>query len=162
MPLRTADLADQLGDRLLVCTLKLRTFGRSAAFGGRISTVRCCDDNGLVRDAVTEPGAGGVLVVDGGGSLESALVGDVLAGLALGNGWSGLVINGAVRDVAALAALDVGVVALGTNPRRGRRDGTGERDVPVAFGGITFHPGCRLHADEDGIVVYREDNVADI
>lgn len=162
MPIRTADLADELGDRVQVCTLRLETFGRPRAFGGRVSTVRCRDDNGLVRAAVSEPGAGRVLVVDGGGSLESALVGDVLAGLALANGWSGLVINGAVRDVAALAGLDIGVLALGTNPRRGRRDGSGERDVPVVFGGVSFEPGCSLGADQDGVVVWRQDNDHDI
>lgn len=148
----TADLSDEHGDRLQACSLQLLSFGGRKAFEGIIATVRCRDDNGLVRAALSEPGAGRVLVVDGGGSLDTALVGDVLAGLALANGWSGVVLNGAVRDVVTLATLGVGVLALGRNPRRGRRDGAGERDVAVSFGGVTFRPGARLYADADGIL----------
>jgi regulator of ribonuclease activity A len=153
VPVRTADLSDASGDRFLPCSLPWRSFGGVTSFAGPIATVRCRDDNGLVRTAVSGPGEGRVLVVDGGGSLETALVGDVLAGLALANGWAGLVVHGAVRDVVALAGLDLGVVALGTNPRRGGREGAGERDVPVTFGGVTFHPGSRLVTDEDGVLV---------
>ncbi len=151
--LPTADLSDAQGDRLQACALQLRSFGGRSAFAGPVATVRCRDDNGLVRAALSEPGVGRVLVVDGGGSLEAALVGDSLAGLAFGNGWSGMVVNGAVRDVVALASLAIGVLALGTNPRRGSRDGAGDRNCRVTFGGVTFRPGALLYADEDGIVV---------
>lgn len=99
------------------------------------------------------PGHGRVLVVDGGGSVHCALMGDVIAGLAVDNGWAGVVINGAVRDVAALRTLDLGVKALGSNPRKSTKTGAGERDVPVTFGGCTFTPGAELHSDDDGIVV---------
>jgi regulator of ribonuclease activity A len=149
----TADLSDSSGDRFAPCSLAWRSFGAVTSFGGAIATVRCRDDNGLVRAAVTEPGEGRVLVVDGGGSLETALVGDVLAGLALAGGWAGLVVHGAVRDVVALRELPIGVVALGTNPRRGSREGTGERGVEVTFGGVTFRPGFQLFTDEDGVLV---------
>lgn len=155
---RTADLSDEGGDRYDVCALQLRSFGARRAFAGPIATIRCHDDNALVRAAVQEPGAGRVLVVDGGGSLESALVGDVLAGLAVQGGWSGIVVNGAVRDVVALAGLDLGVLAAGTNPRRAARTGDGERDVPVSFGGATFRPGASVHVDQDGLLVTKDDN----
>lgn len=94
-----------------------------------------------------------MLVVDGGGSLHTALVGDLIAGLALGSGWVGLVLYGAVRDTVALGALDLGIKALGSNPRKSGKSGSGERDVPVTFGGVTFAPGAHLWADEDGLVV---------
>jgi len=155
-PLRTADLSDAEGDRFLPCTAAWRSFGALTAFAGPVATVRCRDDNGLVRAAVSQPGGGRVLVVDGGGSLDTALVGDVLAGRALENGWAGLVVHGAVRDVVALAELPLGVLALGTNPRRGRPDGAGETGVPLTFGGVTVRPGRRLVADEDGVLVEQD------
>jgi regulator of ribonuclease activity A len=151
--IRTADLSDASGDRYLPCSLPWRSFGATASFAGAVATVRCRDDNGLVRAAVRQPGEGRVLVVDGGGSLHTALVGDVLGGLALANGWAGLVVHGAVRDVVALAELGIGVVALGTNPRRGAGAGSGETGEPVSFGGVTFQPGHRVVVDEDGVLV---------
>ena len=153
MTTRTADLSDEHGDDLLPCQLQLRSFGGRTAFEGRAVTVRCRDDNAPVRAAVAEPGEGRVLVVDGGGSLATALVGDVLAGRAAENGWAGLVVHGAVRDVVALADLDSGVLALGTNPRRGAATGPGERDVEVAIGGVVVRPGAMVHVDEDGLLV---------
>ena len=149
----TADLVDQYGAELRVCDLQLRQFGGRRVFTGPVRTVSCHEDNGLLRDLVQTPGAGGVLVVDGGGSLHAALVGDVLAGAAAENGWAGLVIHGAVRDSAALAGLGLGIKALGTNPRKSGRTGAGAVDVPVTFGGVTFQPGDVLHADDDGIVL---------
>jgi len=150
---RTADLSDAEGDRLLPCSLPWRSFGGVSSFAGPAATIACRDDNGLVRDALSQPGQGRVLVVDADGSVGAALVGDVLAGLALRNGWNGMIVHGAVRDVVGLAALDLGVFALGTNPRRGLREGTGEHGVAVTFGGVTVHPGCRVFADEDGVLV---------
>ena len=149
----TADLLDEYGDRAAVCELQLRRFGRAHSFGGEISTVRCHEDNVLVKRQVSEPGNGRVLVVDGGGSVRVALVGDMVARLALDSGWAGLVLNGAVRDVAALAELDLGISALGSNPRPGGNDGFGEIDAPVTFGGVTFRPGASVYVDDDGIVV---------
>ncbi|WP_113702295.1 ribonuclease E activity regulator RraA [Nonomuraea lactucae] len=151
----TADLYDERGDELDSCDLQLRQYGGRRAFQGAIATVRCHQDNALVKGILSEPGAGRVLVVDGGGSLHTALMGDVIAGLAVGNGWSGVVVNGAVRDVAALAGLDLGVKALGSNPRKSAKEGAGERDVPVTFGGVTFLPGATLFSDDDGILVTR-------
>ncbi len=113
----------------------------------------CREDNGLLRDLVHTPGAGAVLVVDGAGSLRTALAGDLIAGAAQASGWAGLVLHGGVRDSVALAALDLGVKALGTIPRKSAKTGAGTVDVPVTFGNLTFSPGDVLHADDDGIVL---------
>ena len=155
MSVSTADLYDELGDALQSCSVQLRHYGGRVAFDGLISTVRCHRDNALVKAALAEPGAGGVLVVDGGGSLESALMGDLIAASAVEHGWAGVVVHGAVRDVVALRELPLGALALGSNPRKSAKAGTGERDVTVSFGGVDFAPGQRLWADEDGIVVTR-------
>lgn len=156
MHIVTADLYDERGEELDSCDLQLRRYGGRRAFHGLIATVRCHQDNVLLRAALSEPGKGRVLVVDGGGSLHTALMGDVIAGIALANAWSGVVINGAVRDVAALCGLDLGIKALGSNPRRSRKGGVGERDVPVTFGGATFHPGAELFSDDDGTLITRK------
>ena len=153
MEVATADLIDQHGESLQSCDLQFRQFGGRKGFSGRIRTVRCHQDNVLVRNVLSEPGEGQVLVVDGGGSLHTSLVGDVIAGLAQGNGWAGLVVNGAVRDVEALGALDLGIKALGSNPRKSAKRQRGQVDVPVTFGGVTFRPGAHLYSDEDGVVV---------
>ncbi|MEU6730265.1 ribonuclease E activity regulator RraA [Nonomuraea wenchangensis] len=155
MTISTADLYDEHGDRLDSCQLQLRQYGGRRAFSGRIVTVRCHEDNALLKSVLSEPGEGRVLVVDGGGSLRAALMGDVIAGIAVASGWAGVVINGAVRDVAALRDLDLGVKALGSNPRKSAKTGAGERDVPVTFGDAVFHPGAELFSDEDGILVTR-------
>ena len=153
MSTRTADLSDADGDRLRPCVLPWRSFGANTSFRGAASTVRCLDDNGLVRAAVREPGLGRVLVVDGGGSLATALVGDNLAGIAAASGWAGVLVVGAVRDVVALAAIPIGVLALGVVPRRGSAAGAGEREVALTVGGVVVRPGALVVADEDGVLV---------
>src|SRR5690242_12339825 len=100
-------------------------------FAGPISTVRCFQDNALLKSVLSEPGDGRVLVIDGGGSLHTALVGDVIAGLGQSNGWAGIIVNGAVRDTPALRTIDIGIKALGTNPRKSTKTGAGQRDVVV-------------------------------
>jgi regulator of ribonuclease activity A len=148
----TADLLDEHGAEAAVCLLQFRGFG-APAFAGRVATVRCPEDNVLLRRRLDEPGDGRVLVVDGGGSFRCALVGDNLGRLALESGWAGLVINGCVRDSAVLDALGLGMRALGTNPRPSRKEGTGEVETAVTFGGVTFEPDAMLYVDEDGVVV---------
>ena len=155
MEFSTADLVDEHGEALESCDLQLRQFGGRRRFHGPIRTVACFEDNALVRQVLSEPGDGAVLVVDGGGSLHTALVGDLIAGLAQANGWAGVVVHGAVRDTEALAGLDIGVKALGSNPRRSAKLATGQVDVPVHFGGVGFRPGGHLYSDEDGVVVLR-------
>jgi regulator of ribonuclease activity A len=153
----TADLYDEHGDRLQSCDIQFRQFGAVRAFHGTVTTVRCHEDNALLRSVLGEQGAGRVLVVDGGGSVHTALMGDLIAKLALANKWQGVVINGAVRDVATLAQLPIGIKALGSNPRKSAKTGAGERDVPVQFGGVTFKPGATLYSDDDGIVLLSQD-----
>ncbi|MFF9045119.1 ribonuclease E activity regulator RraA [Streptomyces parvulus] len=152
-PVPTADLVDQYGTELRVCDLQFRQFGAHRSFAGAVRTVSCHEDNGLLRDLLRTPGEGAVLVVDGGGSLRTALVGDLIAGAAQDNGWAGLVLRGAVRDSAALAGLRLGIKALGTIPRKSAKDAAGAVDVPLTFGGVTFHPGDVLHADDDGVTL---------
>jgi regulator of ribonuclease activity A len=148
----TADLLDEHPDAA-VCAAPFRQFGGIAAFDGPIATVRCLEDNVLVRQRVSEPGEGRVLVVDGGGSLRVALVGESVASLARDNGWAGLIVHACVRDSAALGELALGIKALGTHPKPSSKTGEGEIDVPVTFGGVIFHPGARVASDDDGIVV---------
>jgi regulator of ribonuclease activity A len=152
-PRATADLVDDIGPDVRSCDLQLRQFGGRAEFAGPITTVRCFQDNALLKSVLSEPGDGGVLVIDGDGSVHTALVGDVIAALGRDNGWAGLIINGAVRDAAVLRTLDIGIKALGTNPRKSSKSGAGERDVAVEFGGVTFVPGDIAYSDDDGIVV---------
>lgn len=152
-PVPTADLVDTHGPALRVCDTQFRQFGGSRAFAGPVRTVSCHEDNGLLRDLLHAPGSGAVLVVDGAGSVHAALVGDMIAGAAVANGWTGLVLHGAVRDSVALSELDLGIKALGTNPRTSGKTGAGDVDVPVTFGGVTFYPGDILHADDDGVVL---------
>ncbi|MFM1988244.1 MAG: hypothetical protein RJA99_1201 [Pseudomonadota bacterium] len=152
---KTTDLCDAC-EGAVASALPWRGFGRRRAFAGDIRTVRCHEDIGLMRDVVSQPGHGRVLVIDGGGSIARALFGDLMAAVAIRNGWAGLVIHGAIRDAAEIDAMDLGVKALGTVPCRGTRTGAGEVDVPVSFGGATFVPGRRLVADEDGVIVLPE------
>ena len=152
-PRATADLVDDVGTDVRSCDTQFRQFGGRSMFAGEIHTVRCFEDNALLKSVLSEPGEGAVLVIDGGASLHSALVGDVIAGLGQSNGWSGIIVNGAVRDAVALREIDMGIKALGTNPRKSSKTGAGERDVEVEFGGVTFVPGEHAYSDEDGILV---------
>ena len=154
-PIATADLFDERGDELRSLSLQLRSFGGVTRFAGAIRTVACFQDNALVRSMLATAGDGGVLVVDGGGSLETALLGDLIAQSAIDHGWSGVVINGAIRDSATIAGMPLGVKALGTNPAKSGKTGAGTTDGPVSFGGVTFTPGRMLWADDDGILVER-------
>jgi regulator of ribonuclease activity A len=153
--MKTADLMDDFADELESCTVQFRDYGGPKAFFGSCRTVRCRNDNVLVKRVLGGPGDGAVLVVDGGGSLDTALLGDLLAAMGRDNGWSGVVVHGAVRDTVALGAIGFGVKALGSNPRKSAKQGAGEVDVPVSFGGADFRPGRWVYCDEDGIVVAR-------
>lgn len=149
----TADLFDAHAAALQVALPVFRDYGGRRRFSGAISTVRALEDNSRVREAVQAPGAGRVLVVDGGGSLQRAMLGDQLAAAAAHNGWAGVIVHGCIRDSAAIAAMALGVKALGTCPAKTDKHGQGLVDLPVSFAGVHFHPGHYLYADEDGIVV---------
>lgn len=151
MSIATADLLDA-DESLASCDLQFRSYGRGA-FCGAIRTVSCLNDNALIKRVLSEKVAGSVLVIDGAGSLHCALVGDMMAATALANGWTGLVIHGAIRDSSTLATLALGIKAIGTNPRKSAKTGAGAIDVPVSFGGVVFAPGRYLYSDPDGIVV---------
>ncbi|KXO94374.1 regulator of ribonuclease activity [Tsukamurella pulmonis] len=154
----TADLVDEIGPDVRSCDTQFRQFGGRKQFAGPVVTVKCFQDNALLKSILGEPGEGRVLVIDGSDaegvpSLHTALVGDLIAELGRGNGWAGIVAYGAVRDAAVIGTLDIGVKALGTNPRKSTKTGEGQRDVPLTFGGITFQPGDVLFSDDDGIVL---------
>lgn len=152
----TPDLCDAHPDDVRVLEPGLRTFGGREAFFGRAVTVHCFHDNSRVKELVGTPGEGRVIVVDGGGSTARALLGDMLAQDAVDNGWAGLVINGAVRDVEILRTIDLGVQALGAVPVRTEKLGLGDVDVPVTFAGVTVTPGDWVYADANGVVVASE------
>lgn len=149
----TADLVDEIGPAVRSCDTQFRNIGGRSEFCGRIVTVRCYQDNALLKSILGEPGEGRVLVIDGAASVHTALVGDVIAELGRSNGWAGVIVNGAVRDSKLIGGMEFGCKALGTNPRKSTKTGEGERDVVVGFGGITFVPGEELYSDDDGIVV---------
>lgn len=150
--MKTTDLSDAHPHLPLAAPI-LRHFGKRTTFFGPIRTVQCFEDNSFVKRAVETPGAGAVLVVDGGGSVRCALLGDLLAAKAIQNGWAGLVIWGCVRDTEVLAQLDLGVMALAAHPRRSEKRSEGRADVPVRFAGLELVPGHYLYADADGILV---------
>jgi regulator of ribonuclease activity A len=155
MTIATADLFDERGDELDSVAVQFQDIGGRVAFHGPVRTVRCHRDNALVKAVLGTAGEGAVLVIDGGGSLESALVGDLIAASAVENGWSGVIVHGAIRDRQAIGRLALGVKALGSNPRRSAKDGAGEVDVPVEIGGVRFRPGAHVWADADGVLVER-------
>jgi len=148
----TPDLTDAAPDARAI-ELQFTNYGAVKQFGGRAVTIKCHEDNSLVKACVDEPGEGRVIVVDGGGSLRRALLGDMLAEKAALNGWAGLVIFGAIRDVDEIGNTAVGVQALGTTPLKTEKLGVGQRDVAVSFGGVTIVPGEYVYADNNGVIV---------
>jgi regulator of ribonuclease activity A len=157
MELLTTDLCDAHEDKVRVVEPMFVSFGAKQAFHGRIATLKLFEDNSLVRKAVESAGNGQVLVIDGGGSLRRALVGDQLAALAVKNGWAGIVVYGCIRDSRAIGEMNLGVFALDTHPMKTMKKNVGEADIPVTFGGVTFTPGEWLYADEDGVIVSIEE-----
>ena len=151
--IKTTDLWEQLSEQLQVASSGLQHFGGNCNVCGKVTTLKLYEDNQLVRNAVAESSDGGILVVDGGGSLRTVLLGDLLAQKALDHGWSGIIINGSVRDSTELATMPLGVLALGTTPRRSAKEGWGYRDRPVQFLGVTIRPGAWICADADGWVI---------
>jgi regulator of ribonuclease activity A len=148
-----ADLYDDHGDISQTCSIQFQDYGALRRFYGPIRTVQCHRDNQLFRALLDEPGEGAVVVVDGGGSLESALMGDLIAAKGLKNGWNGVVIRGAIRDSVAIGKMAFGTKALGVNAAKSSKDGTGAVDAIVEFGGVQFEPGHWIYYDEDGILV---------
>lgn len=156
--LLTTDLLDNnepliQNESLRIIAPMFQCYGGKTSFAGQAVTLKLFEDNSLVRTVLAETGSGKVLVIDGGGSLRCALLGDQLAELAVKNGWEGVVVYGCIRDSAAINALPLGVRALNTHPLKTVKKNVGERDVPVSFGGVTIKPGEWVCADEDGVIV---------
>lgn len=152
----TTDLYDDFEETSRTCAIQFRDYGARKRFFGRVRTVRCFHDNVLFREMLGDAGDGGVIVVDGDGSTARALMGDMLAARASDNGWAGVIINGAIRDSAEIAGIDIGVKALGVNPAKSAKKGEGETDVELEFGGVRFRPGDWVYCDEDGVLVSPE------
>ena len=151
------DLCDQYGDSLRVLSPMLKNFGGNNCFHGKISTIKCHEDNSFVADAVREEGDGSVLVVDGGGSLRCALLGDNLAAIAASNSWEGIIVFGCVRDVVALKDISLGIQAIAPHPMKSVKRQVGLRDVEVSFGGVSFIPGQYVYADDNGVIVSEDE-----
>ncbi|HDS1757982.1 ribonuclease E activity regulator RraA [Pseudomonas sp. M5] len=149
----TPDLCDAYPDLVQVLEPMFSNFGGRDSFGGQIVTIKCIEDNSRVKEQVELDGKGKVLVVDGGGSLRCALLGDMLAEKAAKNGWEGLVIYGCVRDVDVLIQTSVGVQALASHPMKTDKRGIGDLNVAVTFAGVTFRPGEYVYADNNGVIV---------
>lgn len=160
MDIKTSDLYDAHGESMKIAdSNSFKSYGMKKSFSGMIVTVNCFEDNPLVKKTLEESGMGKVLVVDGGASMRCALLGDMLGEIAVKNNWNGIIINGCIRDSTELKNLNIGIRALGTNPRKSVKTGKGEVGVPVEFAGIKFTPGEYVYCDEDGIVI-SESNLA--
>lgn len=153
---KTADLCDEHANEVQVSNLAFRSYGKRKRFSGKIETVHVYEDNVLFEEALGSVPAGSVIVVNGGGSKNCALMGDRLASIAVSRGLAGVIINGCVRDSADLASMDVGILALGTNPLKSKKNRIGKRNVGFSFGNVHWKPGDYVYADEDGVIVSKE------
>lgn len=150
---KTADLCDDHSESLSIAQPLFQDYGKKISFNGQISTVKCFEDNSLVRKQLEQAGKGRVLVIDGGGSTRCAMVGDILAQMGADNGWSGIIVYGCIRDSGVIATIDIGVKAIGTLPLKSVKKGEGDIDVTVHFADVDFIPGNYVYADEDGIII---------
>jgi regulator of ribonuclease activity A len=153
MDFQTTDLCDANEGKVRAVAPMFRSFGGKTRFAGQIRTLKVFEDNSLVRSTLDSPGNGNVLVVDGGGSMRCAMVGDQLALLGAKNGWAGIIVYGCIRDSGPIAGMDIGLFALGTHPMKSVKKGAGDVDIAVTFGGVTFVAGQWIYADEDGVIV---------
>ncbi len=153
MRFRTTEICDKFPDFLQISEPVFSDYGKETMMHGLVVTLKVFEDNALVRTVLEEPGMCRVLVVDGGGSMRCALLGDKLATMAKENSWSGIVINGCIRDSAVISRIGIGIKALGVHPLRSIKRGFGDRDITVRFAGVNFIPGHYIYADEDGLLV---------
>ncbi|MEK7989631.1 MAG: ribonuclease E activity regulator RraA [Thiotrichaceae bacterium] len=153
MAIQTADLCDEHSDVIKVADPLFKMYGAKQAFGGQIETVKVHEDNVLVKDKLAQPGKGKVLIIDGGGSLRCALVGDIIAQMAADNGWEGIIVYGCIRDSGVIADISIGIKALNTHPLKSIKHGRGDVSIPVNFAGVTFYPEHYVYSDSDGIIV---------
>jgi len=153
MDYNTSELCDLFADSVDVVEPMFISFGGRSSFGGAISTIKCFEDKGLIEDMVSQPGNGKVLLIDGGGSMRRALLDAQTAQLAADNGWEGIVCYGSVREVDSLEDMDIGIHAIASIPVSAEFERTGELDIAVNFGGVTFLPEDHLYADSTGIIL---------
>ena len=149
----TPDLCDRYPDLVRVVEPIFKNYGGKSSFGGQIVTIKCHEDNSVVKVTAGTAGNGKIIVVDGGGSLRRALLGDLIAENAVQNGWEGFIIYGCIRDVDDISTMNLGVKALNINPLKTEKKGIGDLNIPVSFGGVTFKPGEYVYADSNGIIV---------
>jgi len=152
MDYMTPDLCDDNPELVQILQPVFNNYGGKPSFGGEIVTIKCFEDNSLVKEHAGMPGTGKVMVVDGGGSLRKALLGDMIAANAVKNGWEGLVIYGCIRDVDAIAELDLGVQAINSIPLKTEKLGVGDLNIPLHFAGVSIKPGEYIYADNNGII----------
>ena len=152
----TADICDEFGESVLILPDMFSSFGGRKIFEGEVFTLKVKNDNSLVRELLNQEGKGRVLFVDGGGSKECALLGGNLALLGRQNNWAGVIVYGLVRDSQELGSIEFGVKALGTNPRRSKKAGQGEKNGTVMVGQIEIKSGYYIFCDHDGIVLLKE------
>jgi regulator of ribonuclease activity A len=158
MSLKTTDLCDNHPEKVRIAEpIGFKDFGGTKLFNGKIETVKCFEDNSFVRKALEQNGEGKVLVVDGGGSMRCALLGDMLGELGVKNKWNGIIVYGCIRDSAAMATLSLGVKALNVIPLKSNKRNEGQQNIPVHFAGIDFTPGEFVYCDEDGIIISKEE-----
>jgi regulator of ribonuclease activity A len=156
--MKTSDLCDQYIDQLKIAEpIGFKSFGGKHEFHGQIETVKCYEDNTFVRSTLEKDGAGKVLLIDGGGSNRCALLGDNIAELAHQNKWSGIIIYGNIRDSIAVSKINIGILALGTNPKKSAKNKEGSVSIPVHFAGVEFIPGEFVYVDDDGLVVSKQE-----
>lgn len=148
----TPDLCDANPGEVEVLEPVFTNYGGRRSFGGKIVTIKCFEDNSLIKLHASKPGKGKVMVVDGGGSLKKSLLGDMIATNAVKNGWEGFIIYGCIRDIDTIAELDLGVQALNSIPLKTEKLGVGELNVPIEFAGVSFKPGAFIYADNNGII----------
>jgi len=156
MEYNTSALCDIYSEQVDVVEPMFSNFGGRASFSGQITTVKCFEDNGLIRETLEQDGIGRVLLIDGGGSLRRALVDAEIAALAEENEWEGVVVYGCVREVDELEEMNIGIQAIASIPAGSPATGTGDTDVPVNFGGVTFLPEDYLYADNTGVILSQE------
>ncbi len=156
MKISTPDLCDEYPDSVRILEPIFRNYGGKTSFGGEIVTIKCFEDNSRVKESAATPGKGKVMVIDGGGSLKKALLGDLIAETALNNGWEGFIIYGCIRDAEQIGSMQIGVKALNTIPLKTQRKGVGDLNIPITIGGVTITPGEHIYADTTGIIVSSE------
>ncbi|HEY4223614.1 MAG TPA: ribonuclease E activity regulator RraA [Myxococcota bacterium] len=152
----TCDLSDQHGERARILAPVFRHFGGRKKFHGVVATAKCWEDNSRVKELLATAGDGRVLVVDGGGSLRVALLGDMIGKGAVANGWAGVIVFGCVRDTAVLGQIDLGVLALASHPRRSHKNGEGQAQLAIEIAGARIKPGDQVFVDDDGVLVLDE------